>query len=242
MQPDVLRELLEAKNGLSRGTGFIARILICEPESTMGSRKYSEPGPMPAVERFNVRVRELLDTQLPLSEEHPTELAPSILDLSPDAKALWVEYFDTVETQLSQMGEFAAVPDFASKSAEQAVRIAALFHVFEKREGRQIGSDFMQRGIRIASWYLAEALRLVGAYETPREVSDAKQLIDWMLREGKDSVTPTEIGQAGPYSTRTKARRDPALAAAISYGHLARQQQGKKSTYVLNPLAKEEQA
>ena len=47
MQPGVLRELMEAKSGVSRNTGFLARMLICEPASTMGTRRYSEPGAMP---------------------------------------------------------------------------------------------------------------------------------------------------------------------------------------------------
>lgn len=242
MQPDVLRVLLEAKNGISRGTGFLARILISEPQSTMGSRKYSEPGPMPALEEFNARAKKLLDTPLPLAEERPTELEPPILTLLPAAMALWIEYFDSVEEQLSQTGEFAGVPDFASKSAEQAVRIAALFHVFERREGHQIDTDFVRRGIQVAAWYLSESLRLVSDYETPRQVSDANKLIDWMLREGKHTVTTTDVGQIGPYATRTKERRDPAIAVAIDYGYLARKKEGKKSIYVLNPLLTGSQA
>jgi len=240
MQPDVMRELMEAKNGMSRGIGFLARMLICEPVSTMGTRQYSEPGAMPSVDRFRSRVRDLLDTRLQFSEERPDELEPSVLSLDSDAKAHWAEYHDEVEEQTSNVGELANVSDFASKSAEQAVRLAALFHVFSERDGLVIDAETMQKGIRIAAWYLAEALRLIGVYETPQNLADARTLIDWMLGQGKDSFTTSDIARSGPRATRVKDRRDLALVAAIHHGQLAQERDGKKSTYFLNQKLKEE--
>jgi len=239
MQPGVLRELMEAKNGMSRDTGFLARILICEPISTMGTRWYREPGAMPSVEQFRSRVEDLLNKPLRFAKERPDELEPLLLQLSPDAKVEWVEYHNEVEAQINNVGELANVSDFASKSAEQAVRLAALFHAFSEGEGSVINAETMQQGIQIAAWYLAEALRLIGVYETPQDLADARAMIDWMISQDEGSFTTTEIARSGPRATRVKCRRDLALVAAIYHGQLAQERDGKKSTYFLNPSLKE---
>ena len=239
MQPGVLRELMEAKNGMSRDTGFLARILICEPISTMGTRWYREPGAMPSVEQFRARVEDFLNKPLRFSKERPDELEPLLIQLSPDAKVEWVEYHNEVEAQINNVGELANISDFASKSAEQAVRLAALFHAFSELEGSDISAETMQQGIQIAAWYLAEALRLIGVYESPQEIADARAMIDWMIGQGEDSFTTSDIARSGPRATRVKSRRGLALVAAIYHGQLAQVKDGKKSTYFLNPSLKE---
>ena len=84
VQPEALRGFIERAGALPRGTGFLARFLIAWPESTQGQRSY-RPAPvaMPAVERFNMRIRALLDT--PLITDVRGGLAPTVLDLSPSA-------------------------------------------------------------------------------------------------------------------------------------------------------------
>jgi len=119
------------------------------------------------------------------------------------------------------------------------VRLAALFHVFSESEGSVIGVETMQQAERVAVWYLGEALRLIGTYETPQNLADAQVMIDWMLDLRKDSFTTSEIARSGPRATRAKGRRDPALFAALEHGHLATARDGKKCTYFVNPVLRE---
>ena len=58
-------------------------------------------------------------------------LSPVMMALAPDAKAAWVAFHDAIEGELRNGGELYDVRDVASKSADNAVRLAALFHVFE---------------------------------------------------------------------------------------------------------------
>lgn len=51
--------------------------------------------------------------------------------LAPEAKTAWIAYHDAVEGELASGGELFDVRDVASKSADNATRLAALFHVFE---------------------------------------------------------------------------------------------------------------
>lgn len=66
IQEATLRDFIERTRGLARGTGFLARFLMCWPASTQGTRAY-RPAPerMPALEGFARRIRVLLD-EIPL--------------------------------------------------------------------------------------------------------------------------------------------------------------------------------
>ena len=132
VQPLVLRELTVRGCGLTRGSGFLARYLVTAPLSTMGGRMYVEaPRGMPHLSAFHRRIRELLDTNLPLDEQG--RLCPPLLRLSPGAFAIWRDYHDEIERELRPLGDYAAVCDFAAKSAENAARIAGCLHVLVAR-------------------------------------------------------------------------------------------------------------
>ena len=68
-----------------------------------------------------------------------------MLSLTPEAKAAWVEYHDAIESELSSGGELYDVRDVASKSADNAARLAALFQMFEGAGGA-IGAGWLSRG------------------------------------------------------------------------------------------------
>src|SRR5205085_657136 len=120
--------------GLTRGSGFLARYLVAAPLSTMGARLYQEPPQgMPNLAAFHRRIRELLDSHLPVDDQG--RLTPPLLQLSAGAFAAWREYHDAIERELKPLGEYASVCDFAAKSAENAARIAGCLHVFEGGPG-----------------------------------------------------------------------------------------------------------
>ena len=130
LQPEALRGFLDRAGTLPRGTGFIARFLVAWPASTQGTRPYHlAPEAMPEVALFGARIQELLAHALP-TDEHGS-LTPPVLDLSPQARAEWIRFHDEVERELGAHGEWRGVRDFAAKAAENAARMAALFHVLE---------------------------------------------------------------------------------------------------------------
>ena len=76
VQPLVLRELAQRGGGLIRSSGFLARYLVAAPLSTMGERPYQEAPPgMPYLAAFHRRIRELLDSPLPLDDQRPAKSA-----------------------------------------------------------------------------------------------------------------------------------------------------------------------
>ena len=128
VQEPTLRSFLDRSNGLVRGSGFLARFLIAWPESTQGFRRYTDPPETwPALDKFKRVISERLNQPVPIGDTGL--LSPATLPLRPDAKAVWIQFYDAIESELAAGGELYEVRDAASKSADNAARLAALFQV-----------------------------------------------------------------------------------------------------------------
>ena len=230
VQPGVLRDLSQRSAGLTRGSGFLARFLIAAPASTMGTRLYREPpAGMPCMDSFRRRVRELLDTPLPVDARG--DLQPGVLSLSPGATSTWRAYHDDIERQLVPAGALREVPDFAAKSAENAARIAGCFHAFEGGQGA-IADDTMKSAVKLARWYLRECLRVLDQLDEPQEWADARALDVWLVAKGDCSTR--EALQFGP--VRTKHRRDSALEVLEDLSRVIVTDEGRRKRIRVNPV------
>ena len=160
IQEAALREFNDKSGTLARGTGYFARFLIAWPESTQGTRLFTEPPEhWPSLAAFNRRISEILATPAPLDAEGSLE--PVLLKFTPEAKALWVEFYNEIETMLSNGKELYDVRDVASKSADNAARLAALFHVFTYGASGLIVADSFESASSIVAWHLNESRRFL---------------------------------------------------------------------------------
>lgn len=213
LQRDIFDALASVKDGLARGVGALARFLICEPASTIGSRAYIRPADdAPELLAWDRRLTELLDMDLPVRDpdDPGMALAPPVLRLDTAAFELWVKYFDAVEAQLRPAGEFSGLKDFASKSAEQAARIAAIFHVMQHGPTGSISATTMHGAVRVSAWYLAETRRVLGMHIPAERVEDAAELLKWLAgRETPPSLK--EVLQFAPRRVRKPKPRDAAI-------------------------------
>ncbi|MBK6758041.1 MAG: DUF3987 domain-containing protein [Moraxellaceae bacterium] len=105
---------------------------------------------------YRAKIGELLSCPLNINPDTGA-LELRNLALSADAKQIWIDYHDQVELQLGYLGEFKDIKDIASKSADNAARLAALFHVLEQGKAGTISAKNMQRGAVLAGWHLYEA-------------------------------------------------------------------------------------
>jgi hypothetical protein len=235
MQETILRQLLAAGDGVSRGSGFMARFLMAWPVSTMGGRLY-RPDDLadPAVARYGARLRALLDMPLPVEGEGMV-LKPADLPLSDDARAMWIRLHDDVERSLARHGEFFDVKDVAAKTADNAARIAGVFHVLESGPVGEITVETMKQAARLALWHLHEAKRIIGAIDIPEVLADAKVLLEWLLGQDGD-VAPRDVLRHGPNRLRDRERRDKAIETLAETNHLIRKRVGRTQEILeINP-------
>lgn len=235
VQSATLLSFFEKSGALARGTGFLARFLIAWPESTQGNRPFTEaPEHWPSLAAFNQCITKILNLPVPINEDG--SLTPQMLTLTPETKAAWIAYHDAIEGELASGGELFDVRDVASKSADNAARLAALFHVFEGGLGA-ISTDAFDRASRIAAWHLNESRRFFGELALPVEMADAARLDRWLIeyckRERKNFVARRYAQRHGVI--RDGARLDAAIRELESLDRIQFRKDEKQLSIWINP-------
>lgn len=243
VQEAALQDFLGSTGDLARGSGFLARFLVAWPESTQGSRMYTAaPKAWPAVDAFNVRMAELLKKPVPMDQER--SLTPALMTFTPEAKAAWIDFYNSIEADLGEGGELRDVRDIASKTADNAARLAALFQHFEDGS-LVIGEEAFESGSRIAAWHLYEARRFYGELAVPADVGDAVRLSSWLAqycrRMQVDAVSNSKAMQLiTPTKLRKKDVMQRAIAQLVDAGHIKLEQDGKAKMLHVNPALLQE--
>lgn len=237
IQAATLRSFFDRSGGLARGTGFLARFLVAWPESTQGYRPFSEaPASWPCLETFERRLTDILE--LPTTIDEDGTLKPQMLSLTDRAKDAWITFYNAIEAELRSGGELYEVRDVASKSADNAARLAALFQIFE-HGGGDIDLDVFEGASRIAAWHLNEARRFFGELALPEELADAARLGQWLRdycrRDHVQLVPVAKLQRGGPSGLRTKASIDAAMRELEGLGHARWIQDGRQRLIAVNP-------
>lgn len=237
-QPDTVRAFFDATEGLARGSGFAARFLIAWPASTQGERLFREaPQTWPHLSAFQRRIGALLD--MPMKFDECNVLAPSVLDLSPEAREAWIAFHDEVEKELRLGGDMAETRDVASKAADNAARLSALFHVYEHGPGGQIGMGAMSSACAVAAWHLYEARRFLGGLALPIQIINAVKLDGWLIKYCAEhqttSVLRSLVQRRGPSPLRDGQALDRAIAALVEAARLRLRMDGREKRLDINP-------
>ncbi len=236
IQEPTLRSFLDKTGALARGTGFLARFLVAWPESTQGSRSFTDPPEnWPHLATFHRRIAAILEKEPAMDEDGA--LTPALLSLVPDAKAAWVAYHDAIENELASGGELYDIRDVASKSPDNAARLAALFHVFEHGYDGPIGRNSVESGSRIAAWHLLEARRFFGEMALPVELASAARLDSWLIAHARAhqtlAVGKNHVRQYGPL--REGGRLEAAIRELVDLDRLRLDKEGKRLILRINP-------
>ena len=236
VQEPTLREFFTRSGALARGTGFLARFLVAWPVSTQGQRTFTEPpADWPHLATFNQRIVAILDRPVPIDDEGA--LSPYMLPFTPEAKAAWVDYHDAIERELSRGGEFNDVKDIASKSADNAARLAALFQMFEGGGG-PISLEAFESASFIAAWYLHESRRFFGELSFPTELADAARLDEWLTmhcqREQTNHISTRDAQRLSPLRDLEKLAAGLRELEALDRVRVV--QVGRRKIIKVNPL------
>jgi len=202
LQPVVAKPVLS--DPLLLGQGFVARCLLCWPESTAGQRDY-KPIDLTVdadVRCYNTRLLDILRADLPIAPGTRNELAPRQLPLDPGAKRLWVAFHNHVEHQLGDEQPLAPIRGLGSKAAEHTLRIAGVLTLADDLAASEINGEHLKGGIALVQFYLTEALRLVDAGTANSDLILAEKLLAWAQQY--DHIYPQRIYQYGPNGIRDK--------------------------------------
>ncbi|MEA2082828.1 MAG: DUF3987 domain-containing protein [Thermodesulfobacteriota bacterium] len=149
-----------------------------------------------------------------------------------------MKFHDAIETELNPYGEFFDVKDYAAKIADNVVRIAANFHVFDNGPEGEISEQTISRAAKVGLYYLREARRIMSLLDKPQEISDAEVLLAWLIQHDQDQCPLGTILQYGPNQLRTKNRRDIAIKILEENHWVMTSTDGRKRSIVLNPKAR----
>lgn len=201
-QPNVAQLLLS--NSLLIEQGLISRCLITWPISTAGSRFYKEINLLSTQEfqGYITRINEIFQTPLMTAKDKQNELTPRIIELSDEAKALYIKFHDAIENGVGDNRLLSAVRGFANKAPEHALRLAGIIALFYDIDCHEIDAVSMTAGIELAMHYLQEALRLHNSSAIDADLALAERLLEWLQNQQKQTFSLMEIYQGGPSQIR----------------------------------------
>lgn len=233
VQPVAARPLLS--DPVATGQGFLARFLITEPPSAIGTR-LSQTGSNAAdaakvaIVAASKRLNEILTHPLPTHETDPQTLEPRALGLSLDAKALLFNYYQVTEKAQATGGHLEHVKSFASKSPEHAARIAGVLTLWSDLNAQIVQSEVMADAIALAHFYLLEAKRLTESATISDQISKAEQLRRWVLdswpiiaagqHRDPETIVPRDVVTMGPNALRETTTVKKLMVILANHGWL----------------------
>lgn len=235
VQEATLRDFFGRSGALARGSGFLARFMVAWPESTQGQRPFAEaPASWPALAVFNRRIAAILAEPVPMDDDGV--LTPPVVGFTAEARRDWIAFHNNIEAELCDGGELRDVRDVAAKAADNAARLAALFHAFVGGGGAISATDFAGAA-RIVAWHLNEARRFFGELALPAELADAARLDAWLIgqcrRDGGQEVGRREAQRCGP--VRDADRLSAALRVLAELDRAREGTDGKRRPIRVNP-------
>ncbi|MFK7825130.1 MAG: DUF3987 domain-containing protein [Oligoflexales bacterium] len=238
-QPSIIQEFNNKSGKMARGIGYFARFLLSWPESTQGKRFFQDPPEnWPKLEKHNARISSIINKELRFNEYG--KLDPLTIEINAHAKETWIKLHDRIEKQLSSSGEYADIKDVASKTADNAARIAVNFHALESDIQTPISNSTMEAACTIAEWHLRESLKFFNLLALPEEISNAIAMEAWILdccrmsntkeinrRDTQRTITPTRLRKPANFSS--------AVDILCENNRLKIKSQGKQKILVVNP-------
>jgi Protein of unknown function (DUF3987) len=220
-QPEIAARMLG--KSLYKAQGMLARFLICSPASRIGSRVHdggaADPRDDVRLRGYWLAIRQLLERQ-PSENSELGGLDPPCLALSPEARSLLVESYNSIEAAQQDNCPLATVREFASKAAEHACRIAAVLTLMAKADAIAVDVDTMRAALGLTQFYINEQVRLAGAAAVSLEIGNAVKLQEWLKRTGHRHVTARTVMQKGPYAIREAPAAKAALRTLLEHGWL----------------------
>jgi len=204
-QPSAVAKFMKKRGDESLGIGFLARFLVCNPDSSQGTRllRGSLEGDCDGYQDYLQRANEILCKKEGHVEKSKT--GRNILRFTDEAKIYWEWLYNEIEKNLQINGRFQYARDHGSKLAENITRIAALLSCIEYGEDQKISIDVL-KDAEVMGFYFSDVF--LRCFEsTPEYVKDLGALRDYLQGvrdDGRRFVRKNKIRQSGPSRMRNK--------------------------------------
>lgn len=209
VQPGVATDFLSDERFSDQG--LLARFLLSAPAGRAGTRlrdddAYKAATAAAAIDLadYNDAITRLLRHPIRWKDDNDRSIGVTFgsLDLTDDARALYVEFYNELEADMAPDRPFASVKAFASKLPENVARIAGTMELIADAGAASLGQDSLSRAIRLGRFYLLETIRLVATGRIDPELRQAEKLRLWLQSRPGDLIGLREIYRKGPQAIR----------------------------------------
>jgi len=170
------RALLHSSDAAN--AGLLGRFLAVQPASRIGAREFTESdgAPPPALRALHAALIGLYERDITCDSR--------IIALNAPARAAWLAFARESEAAMTAEGPFAPIRPLAGRLAEHALRLAAVIAFIENDALTEITPHHLARGVDLARYYAAEALRLAGLRGPARAETDLLAALQaWLTRK-----------------------------------------------------------
>lgn len=237
-QPDVLRDYIDKRGSVAKGSGHWARYLVAWPQSNVGYRPVIDcEAVWDHLSVFHARIKALLSLQAKMYASGETDRDP--IEFSDDAKARWFAQANRTEWMLRPGDYLHDITDFGSKAMEIVARLAAVMHYFAGEKG-DISLDTLERAIAIVGYHVDQYKDLFSPRLAPPQDQVDAQKVELYLRNlwggyGSNSfIAKNHLLRNGPVRDRERlnaALRVSTRKGAVSLPYAAK---GERRYVVLN--------
>lgn len=214
IQPEILRRALGSEH---RESGLAARLLFAYPPRR--PKQWSEAEIDPELQMHYASLLEQLHGLQPSIRADGSQ-EPVILDLTPEAKRLWIEFYNQHAAETAgRCGDLAAA---WSKLEGYAARLALVVQMARQAAGDPTADPLLvdarsiEAGVALSRWFGGEAEHVYGAMVESDEDRDRRQLVEKIVALG-GRVTAHELRHRG-FGGDTGAA-EAALCDLVQRGH-----------------------
>ncbi|QDT75577.1 YfjI family protein [Lacipirellula limnantheis] len=210
IQPGVLRSAIGREH---MQDGLCARLLLAMPAPR--PVRWTEATVDPAIE---AKLGDVFDRFLSLEAAVDAEGNPEPypLDLTPEAKAVWIDWYNRHREESADLGDDLAAA--WSKLEAYAARLALIVQLSawaagdDAAAGAAVDEASMRAGIALADWFGLEAKRVYGLFGENDQERETRELVELILRKG-GAITAREL-------MRTSRQHQPAAVAEAALNAL----------------------
>ena len=145
----------------------------------------------------------------------PPKLELPVLKLSPEARDLFIRFYDDIERRL--LTDLSGHGDVGSKAAEQALRIAGVMTLYENPHATEVPDHIASSAIALAEYFVGQNIRLTGGGISQKRLGELKDHV-----ANKFGDKPFYLSQAQQFwkGSRRKADVLKDLSKLVDNGYL----------------------